>query len=415
MKKKLVAVLMVVTLAVSMTACGSAKTDDKKTEASGINNAEGMDVNPDDYVTLCDYEALEVTSNTFTFTEQNVKDDLAEQFEYYVEQKDAYIYTDIKDRDDVQEGDFCNIDYEGVKDGVAFDGGTAQGYDLEIGSGNFIEGFEEGLIGHKVGEKVDLDLTFPEEYHSEELAGAAVVFHVTINSIRTREMPEMTDKVVADLDCGYKTVKEFEDSVRESLKEECEQEAEDNKKDAMWEMIFDSCEVKEPTEAMLAYYKNELNKQMQQYADMYGMELNDFVKQYMSMDEKAYEEQIKEGAVDSAKQDLIVQAIAKKAGIEMSNADFQKFVEQDYANYGYESSQQMLDDIGEHSYKMYRLNQLVEDYLLGVVTFKDGGEHNIRENGDIDYEEEDMDEVEEEEAPELEIEADEVVDPEGEE
>lgn len=414
MKKKLVAMLMVMTLAVSVTACGDAKSDSKTSETTGINNAEGMDVNPDDYVTLCEYEDLEVTANTFTFTEQNVKDDVAEQFEYYVEQKDAYNYTDIKDRDDVQDGDFCNIDYEGVKDGVAFDGGTAQGYDLEIGSGSFIDGFEEGLIGHKVGETVDLDLTFPEEYHSEELAGAAVVFHVKINSIRTREMPEMTDKVIADLDCGYKTVKEFEDSVRDSLKEECEQEAENNKKDAMWDMIFDSCEVKDPTDDMIAYYKNELNHQMQQYADMYSMELEAFVEQYMGMDAEAYDAQLAEGAVDSAKQDLIVQAIAKKAGIEMSNEDFQKFVEQDYANYGYESSQQMLDDIGEHSYKMYRLNQLVEDYLLGVVTFKDGGEHNIREYYDENFEEEELDEGDEAASEELEIEEEEV-DPEGDE
>lgn len=430
MKKKLIAMLLVMTMAVAVTGCGDKKADtNAQSGAVSINGVDVPEVDPDDYVTLCDLSSIEVTAPVYTYSDENVKEDMQEQFEYFVQNKDAYKYT-VVDHDEVQNGDVCDIDYEGVKDDVAFEGGTAQGYKLEIGSGSFIEGFEEGLIGHKTGEKVDLNLTFPEDYHSEDLAGADVVFHVTINGIYTREMPEMTDETLKSLDCGYDTIKAFEDSVKESLQSDCDEQAKTDKLDQMWEQIFEKSEVKEPGNEFIEYYKSEINRTMQNYADMYGMELEQFVLQYMggvTMEE--YDKQLEEGAHESAKQDLVVQAIAKKADISVSNEDLKAFIESDYANYGYESAQDMINDIGEYSYKMYRLNTLVEEYLLdGIVTFKDGEEMNIRDyyNGLMDDEEaeEDVEEIELDESDieleglegeDIEIEDVEIVDDESEE
>ncbi len=430
MKKKLIAMLLVMTMAVAVTGCGDKKADtNAQSGAVSINGVDVPEVDPDDYVTLCDLSSIEVTAPVYTYSDENVKEDMQEQFEYFVQNKDAYKYT-VVDHDEVQNGDVCDIDYEGVKDDVAFEGGTAQGYKLEIGSGSFIEGFEEGLIGHKTGEKVDLNLTFPEDYHSEDLAGADVVFHVTINGIYTREMPEMTDETLKSLDCGYDTVKAFEDSVKESLQSDCDEQAKTDKLDQMWEQIFEKSEVKEPGNEFIEYYKSEINRTMQNYADMYGMELEQFISQYMggvTMEE--YDKQLEEGAHESAKQDLVVQAIAKKADISVSNEDLKAFIESDYANYGYASAQDMINDIGEYSYKMYRLNALVEEYLLdGIVTFKDGEEMNIRDyyNGlmDDDEAEEDVEEIELDESDieleglegeDIEIEDVEIVDDESEE
>ena len=430
MKKKLIAMLLVMTMAVAVTGCGDKKADtNAQSGAVSINGVDVPEVDPDDYVTLCDLSSIEVTAPVYTYSDENVKEDMQEQFEYFVQNKDAYKYT-VVDHDEVQNGDVCDIDYEGVKDDVAFEGGTAQGYKLEIGSGSFIEGFEEGLIGHKTGEKVDLNLTFPEDYHSEDLAGADVVFHVTINGIYTREMPEMTDETLKSLDCGYDTVKAFEDSVKESLQSDCDEQAKTDKLDQMWEQIFEKSEVKEPGNEFIEYYKSEINRTMQNYADMYGIELEQFISQYMggvTMEE--YDKQLEEGAHESAKQDLVVQAIAKKADISVSNEDLKAFIESDYANYGYASAQDMINDIGEYSYKMYRLNALVEEYLLdGIVTFKDGEEMNIRDyyNGLMDDEEaeEDVEEIELDESDieleglegeDIEIEDVEIVDDESEE
>lgn len=430
MKKKLIAMLLVMTMAVAVTGCGDKKADtNAQSGAVSINGVDVPEVDPDDYVTLCDLSSIEVTAPVYTYSDENVKEDMQEQFEYFVQNKDAYKYT-VVDHDEVQNGDVCDIDYEGVKDDVAFEGGTAQGYKLEIGSGSFIEGFEEGLIGHKTGEKVDLNLTFPEDYHSEDLAGADVVFHVTINGIYTREMPEMTDETLKSLDCGYDTVKAFEDSVKESLQSDCDEQAKTDKLDQMWEQIFEKSEVKEPGNEFIEYYKSEINRTMQNYADMYGIELEQFISQYMggvTMEE--YDKQLEEGAHESAKQDLVVQAIAKKADISVSNEDLKAFIESDYANYGYASAQDMINDIGEYSYKMYRLNALVEEYLLdGIVTFKDGEEMNIRDyyNGMMGDEEaeEDVEEIELDESDieleglegeDIEIEDVEIVDDESEE
>ena len=430
MKKKLIAMLLIMTMAVAVTGCGDKKADtNAKNGAVSINGVDVPEVDPDDYVTLCDLSSIEVTSPVYTYSDENVKEDMQEQFEYFVQNKDAYKYT-VVDHDEVQNGDVCDIDYEGVKDDVAFEGGTAQGYKLEIGSGSFIEGFEEGLIGHKTGEKVDLNLTFPEDYHSEDLAGADVVFHVTINGIYTREMPEMTDETLKSLDCGYDTVKAFEDSVKESLQSDCDEQAKTDKLDQMWEQIFEKSEVKEPGKEFIEYYKSEINRTMQNYADMYGIELEQFVSKYMGgVTMEGYDKQLEEGAHESAKQDLVVQAIAKKADISVSNEDLKAFIESDYANYGYASAQDMINDIGEYSYKMYRLNALVEEYLLdGIVTFKDGEEMNIRDyyNGMMGDEEaeEDVEEIELDESDieleglegeDIEIEDVEIVDDESEE
>ena len=159
-------------------------------------------VNLEDYVTLGEYKNIPVDMSSDTL--KGYIDDLAKSD---IENSEAY--AEVKNGK-VKNGDIANIDYKGTKDGVAFEGGTAEGYDLEIGSNSFIEGFEDGLIGVAIGDTVDLDLTFPEGYQSEELAGKAVVFTVKVNSVKR---PKEAKEAFSDL--GFKSWAAYEKDLKE--------------------------------------------------------------------------------------------------------------------------------------------------------------------------------------------------------
>ena len=160
----------------------------------------------DKYVTLGDYKGLSYTAEDTAVTDNQLTLAIQEALsaEGYGEETEGEITSGT-----VQMGDTCNIDFTGLKDGVAFEGGTSQGYSLTIGSGQFIDGFEDGLVGVSIGSKVALDLTFPEEYDNEELAGEAVVFEVTVNSVTARTIyPELTDEIANQLEETANTVDE---------------------------------------------------------------------------------------------------------------------------------------------------------------------------------------------------------------
>lgn len=190
MKKKIVALLLCVTMAAAVTGCDK-KNEEKTPEGTeavldtesgtGVSSAS-IEYDAKDYVELGEYKGLAVTIDQDYSVDENtlrdyVNNTLIAYNPYYVE----------VDKETVENGDVANIDYEGTKDGEAFSGGTATGHDLEIGSGSFIDGFEDGIIGMKVGEEKDLNLTFPEDYSNSDLAGAEVVFHVKVNKIQEKK------------------------------------------------------------------------------------------------------------------------------------------------------------------------------------------------------------------------------------
>ena len=376
MKKRIVALMLAMAMTVSATACGSSKAEEK----AGTTTASAAKVDAEKYVKLCDLDKLEVTYNTYSFTDQDVEDQVKEMFEYYVDTSDTYNYIDITDRTDVQDGDFCNIDYEGKKDGVAFDGGTAQGYNLEIGSGTFIDGFEEGLKGHNVGEELDLNLTFPETYGNADLAGQAVVFHVKINKIAKREMPEMNDESVKALDMDYDSVEAMKKETRDQLQESCDTEMETSKKDALWAVIMEQSEVTEVPQELLDTFKEQISKNAKSYADNYGVELEEFVKNYMQMDMDSFNKEIENSATDAAKESMVLEVIAKKAKLEVTDDEIKSRAEAEYADYSYDSADAFLKEVGEDSFRQYLLQEKVDEYLNGIVKFTAGEDINIVQN-----------------------------------
>lgn len=219
-------------------------TESAAQETLAVEDLTGMD---NGTVTLGEYKGIEVTKDPVEVTDDEV--DQAVQSDLSAQAKDAEVDRAI------QNGDVVNIDYVGTKDGVAFDGGTAQGYDLNIGSGQFIEGFEEGLVGAKKGDKVSLNLTFPEAYQNADLAGKAVVFDVTVNSVKEKQVPELNDAFVQE-NTSFKTVDEYKDDKMQTLLKDKNDQAEQKVKSDIYTAILNASKVEPKQEAIDANFNN---------------------------------------------------------------------------------------------------------------------------------------------------------------
>lgn len=306
MKRKIASILLVGLLAVQLAACGT--KNEEKTEEAQVTTEESdaaaetqqvsiyfKEIQPADHVTLGEYKGIEVVSSSQAVTDEEV---------------DAYInyltsmsseQEEVTDRDVVENGDVVNIDFEGKKDGVAFDGGTAEGYDLTIGSGSFIEGFEEGLIGVKKGETVDLDLTFPEDYHSEELAGTAVVFTVTVNGIYQTQPMEFNDEFVAGLGIeNVSTTEEYRAYLKTMMEESNVQAAEQDAQMQVLNLVTENASVSNVPEKLITRFYQTNVSNMTYQAMMYGMDLESFVSAYYGLDTETFEAQMQEAAEVSA-------------------------------------------------------------------------------------------------------------------
>ena len=254
------------------------------------------------------------------------------------------------------EGDTVNIDYAGYKDGVAFDGGTAEGFDLTLGSGQFIDGFEDGLIGAEAGQKVSLNLTFPEDYGSEELAGQDVVFEVTVNTVSESVKPELTDEFIAS-NTDSATVEEYRKVLREEMEEDARYNAEEQKKaDVFLKVVADS-EVTTPEESVQAMYQQQ-RASYEQQAQMFGLELELLVG-YYGMDMETFETELMEIAREGCKQNAVVQAIAGAENITVEESDLEQLA----ADFGYEDTASMIENAGEDTVNNYALTEKVVAFL----------------------------------------------------
>ena len=304
MKNKLMKLLLLGMTGMFLAACSGDKNDTQKEESTQVEESvsaeEGTeeiptiyfeDIAVDDYVTLGEYKGLEVIQNKAEVTEEEL-----ESFIQY--SLSSHKHTEpVTDRDVVENGDVANIDYEGKKDGVAFEGGTAAGYDLEIGSGSFIPGFEEGLVGAKVGEIVDLNLTFPDNYPSEELAGQEVVFTVTVNSISAYVTHELNDEFVQELAIeGVTTVDQFREYAREGLQAEADSNYRYNLQMQLISLAMQNAQIKEPPTELVEKYKKVTTSQLEYQAAMYGVDIETFVQGYFGVDLPTYEKEIEAGA-----------------------------------------------------------------------------------------------------------------------
>ncbi len=227
---------------------------------------------------------------------------------------------EVKDRA-VKDGDMTVIDFEGFVDGVAFDGGKGENYPLTIGSGAFIPGFEDQLVGAEIGKEVEVNVTFPEDYQAEELKGKAAVFKCTVKEIKEKELPELDDEFASEVS-EFETLAEYKEDVKVKLTEKKTKDAKDAKEAAVIEAIVKDSDMEIP-EAMLATQQRQMVDEFAQRIQMQGLSID----QYFQFTGTTYDkmiEQVKPQAEKRIKSRLVLEAVAKAENIEATEEDYEE-------------------------------------------------------------------------------------------
>ena len=278
-------------------------------------------VRPD--VTLGEYKNLGIVKTVDEVTEDDVKAEIERARDR------ASRWIEVTDRA-AKLDDQVNINYAGFLGEEQFQGGTAENHDLILGSGAFIPGFEDQLVGAEIGADVDVNVTFPEQYHSEELAGKAVVFHVHVNSIREKEMPELDEDFVKEVSETANTVDEYKAEIRERLENQAENRAESAFENEVIEKVVENAEVDIPA-AMIEDQIDNMLRDMEMRMMYQGMKLDDYFK-YTGQTREQVREMYKPTAEERVRTQLVIEAVMKaediKATDEEVDAEIAKYAEQ---------------------------------------------------------------------------------------
>lgn len=278
-------------------------------------------------VTLGEYKGLEVEKQDVEVTDEDVDEEIKRLQERHAE-------LVVKEEGKVEEGDTVVIDFEGFIGDEAFEGGKGENYSLEIGSGQFIPGFEEQLVGKESGEETDVNVTFPEDYHAEELAGKEAVFKVKIHEIKYKELPELDDEFAKDVDDEAETLEELKKKKREQLEEKRKAEAENKTRQELIEKAAENAQVDIP-EVMIENELEQMLREFEQNLQMQGMTMEMYT-QFSGQDEDELKEQMKENAEKRIKSSLTLEAIAKEENIEPTEEDIDAELEKMSSMYGIE-------------------------------------------------------------------------------
>lgn len=358
-KKEEAAETEAVTTAAAAATTAAAETGSATTDADGINAVvASLDITPPatlgTLTSLGAYTGLELNATTY-------KDITDADVEEYIQSNILPDYTE-EVTGPIQNGDTANIDYEGKKDGVAFDGGTSQGYDLKIGSGSFIPGFEDGLVGKKAGETVDLDLTFPEDYHAADLAGQSVVFTVKINSVtRPRKLDDALAKEAGD----YESAAAMMADIREMLQQQQDLAERESLYAQAVEAVLNTSEIEASEEAITYTTNNYIKNYAEQVQFSYGTDLGSLLSMYgYSIEE--FMGSYRDYAEGSVKQRLALQEIAKKENITINEDDIAAFAKA----YGYEAD---------------TLKEQVGAQLLSELVLEDKANQFIVDHSNVTY------------------------------
>ena len=347
------------------------------TEASteeALELAERPDYKALDYVELGEYKGLTVEVEPTTVSDDEV-----------LKQIRANAGSDILEEvteGTVEEGDVANIDYEGKLDGEAFEGGTAKDTDLEIGSGTFIPGFEDGLVGVKIGDTVDLPLTFPENY-TEELAGKDVVFTVTVNSVK--RMPELTDDLVNQITDGeYTDVASYKESVRKDLEDAKAASRPSEINNSLLTQIAATSTIKEYPQELVDYAANNMKNYYKQQAESSSMEFADFLSTYFSMDEDTFNEQADLVVKQNLRAELYLKAIAEAEDIELTDEEYEAKCEEYAENYGYDSVEKFKSAYTENEIRLSALEDKVLEFLSDNATVVEKSEDDTEASSEAE-------------------------------
>ena len=352
--------------------CGMPKIDIEefdKNKAIVIKSDQELKPVPE----LGDYKNLVADDVKFEVTDEMVDERVNKERE-----NNARIVS-IEDRP-VKDMDTVNIDFEGSVEGVPFDGGKSENYDLVVGSHTFIPGFEEQLIGKNIGDNVDVNVIFPEEYHSEELKGKEALFKVKINSIKEKQLPELDDEFAQDVS-EFDTLEEYRADIKKNLVESAEKNALVQKQNNAIDALIESSNVEAP-ESMI---NEEVDKAFRDFAGrirQYNMDLDNYFKM-LNTTEEAVREQLRPEATKRANAELVIDAFAKLENIEVSEEEIDKEIDEFGKNMKVKDFEEFKKELksgeGLEGITASLIRRKAVDHLVSLVKFQEPKKETVEE------------------------------------
>ncbi len=348
MKRKLSLVLAIaMVLSLFSTGCGQEKKEVKV-----------PDYNVDDYVTLGEYKGIKVEyTQSFTVTDKEVEDQIKTILENNTEYKDSKKTV-------VEKGDIIVMDYVGKVDGTAFSGGTANDVQITVGSAGYISGFEDQLVGKNVGTTFDINVTFPENYGKDELNGKPAVFTITMKSIKEKVVPTLTNEFVQKVSTQSKTVAEFKKEVKDSLQTQRDNTVKSYKQYMAEKLAIENAKVEKYPENYVEKLMDDYKKAVEKAAKEADKSYTDYIKETFGMEsEDEFNTQLKSYMEETAKINLVIEAIQKKENITISDEDMKKQKEEYAKKQGYDSVEDLLKVLEEKELEKYLMQIKVLDFI----------------------------------------------------
>lgn len=315
--------------------------------------------NVDDYVTLGQYKDLEIEYDQ----SQMVSD---EEVDDYIKQMllSNITYEEIKDRDTIVKGDYINLDYEGKINGESFNGGTAKGQNIQVGSAGFIAGFEDQLVGKKTKTTFDINVRFPDTYQDKELEGKDAVFTITVNAINKKIEPVLNDEYVQKNSAESKTVAEYKQEIKNILQTQKEAMARQYKQYMAESQAIGNATVSGYPKGMIEKMVGEYKDKVKEMAKEASKEYKDYITETFSLAETDFDSKLKEYMEQTAKLNLILEAIEKKENITMSDSEMEEAILKYARENGMETKEELFKTYQESEVKRYVQQMKVLDFIV---------------------------------------------------
>jgi len=393
MKKKLVLMCMAGVMITGLSACGGKNADEaQETAVNSVQTSEAdetdtgeentgnevsteekvsdredyvgiQDLDIEEYVTLMDYKNMKVSVPKSVVNDERITE--------YINRE--LLVGSITDRA-VEEGDIVDIDFEGKKDGVAFQGGTASGYKLVIGSGSFIPGFEEGLVGVMPGETVDLNLSFPEDYkQNKELAGQEVVFTVTVNGIEgSAEYETVTLEEMQRLGLSYESKEEVWETGKKDLEQNDQEVFDTDAKNTVMQKLVEESEVQSIPAYLIEEEAQNYKRYMESFTQaIYDMDADTYIRAIYGITPEEFNNQMNESYTQNVRMYMVMEAVARAEGIEVTEESIQEKAKTEAAELGYASGDELIDAVGFTTFRMVIVQDKVMERLMEIVTVEE--------------------------------------------
>jgi len=314
--------------------------------------------NISEFVLLGEYRGIEFDAVSVEVTDEMIFEWVDAQMALLAE------IVEVTDRP-VMLGDIVILDFQGLLDGVPFEGGTAENTHLTIGSGMFIPGFEEQIVGHYAGEQFDIDITFPIPYHAPELEGQDVIFRINLISIHAEVVPELTDEFVRESLDGLNTVDEFLASLRAEMEIEQQLMADSIAMGQVWNVIVENATILQYPEDEIEYMMARDIEQFERHASDRGVTLSDLIFEISGLHlDDFIEYEVRPAAIEDVGQDLILRAVAAAEGITITEEEFLEGVSRFVETFNYESMEEFLEVNGERAVRITLLAERVIEVIM---------------------------------------------------